>query len=146
MLEGMTDAHNASRLRGVTDYRQIYSRLATIALLDRPLLINTAVKILHQLSDIVGIIARYAIMENLYSQTLDMTISPDYQSSLIELCSNILCWFSSAFELWEVAHLNEFVEHDTISTITWERIKEMDVTCRKFNVTVSTEMNTGDSA
>lgn len=51
-----------------------------------------------QLHEITGIIARYAIMENLHIQSsISLTLNPDYEASLLSLYVSILEWFSHAF-------------------------------------------------
>ncbi|KAK0108890.1 hypothetical protein ONS96_014931 [Cadophora gregata f. sp. sojae] len=58
-----------------------------------------------QLQEIVHIIARYAVMENLYQQSITsgtsttLSLKPEYQSSLLSLCSSILEWFAASYDI-----------------------------------------------
>lgn len=59
-----------------------------------------------RLQGIVGIIARYAVMENLYQQSNSTNSAPnslhlkqEYESSLIELCVTMLRFFVASFQL-----------------------------------------------
>lgn len=95
-------------------------------------------KTFSQLSDIVSIIARYAVMENLYSQTPTMTLRLDYKAALVDLCVKILHWFSNTFTLAKSLEDNssESSTQKELSVTFWEEIKKMDLACQKFNVVV----------
>ncbi|PVH76626.1 hypothetical protein DL98DRAFT_517842 [Cadophora sp. DSE1049] len=63
-----------------------------------------------QLQEIVHIIARYAVMENLYQQSITsgtststtLSLKPEYQSSLLSLCSSILEWFAASYNIGKI--------------------------------------------
>ena len=63
-----------------------------------------------QLQEIVHIIARYAVMENLYQQSITsgtsnsttLSLKPEYQSSLLSLCSSILEWFAASYRIGNI--------------------------------------------
>jgi len=83
-------------------------------------------------------IARYAVMENLYHQNPTMTLRADYRAALLQLCCKIFEWFASAFKLANA------VRDDTVDVplksqragAAWEEIKQMDQACQKFTVVV----------
>ncbi|KAH7364706.1 hypothetical protein BKA65DRAFT_143372 [Rhexocercosporidium sp. MPI-PUGE-AT-0058] len=60
------------------------------------------------LQEIVHIIARYAVMENLYQQSIangtntTLSLKPEYQSSLLSLCSSILEWFAVSYGIGRI--------------------------------------------
>lgn len=57
-------------------------------------------KSFNQLQDIAAIIARYAVMENLYQRSSSaLSLKPEYQSALLSLCSTILEYFAVSFTL-----------------------------------------------
>ncbi|KAH6691190.1 hypothetical protein BKA61DRAFT_663282 [Leptodontidium sp. MPI-SDFR-AT-0119] len=61
-----------------------------------------------RLQEIVHIIARYAVMENLYQQSITsgtnttLSLKPEYQSSLLSLCSSILEWFAASYGIGKI--------------------------------------------
>jgi hypothetical protein len=86
-----------------------------------------------QLEGIVGIIARYAIMETLYRQARAMSLEADYREALILLCCGILKWFVNAFTGdGPFAGPGGFA----VSGKHWTTIQEMDRACQKFRITV----------
>jgi hypothetical protein len=90
-----------------------------------------------QLGDIRGIVARYAVMEDLYLQTRGMSLQPDYQAAIVQLYYKILSWFNNTLLLspW----LN------TQITVTcaelWTSIKESDKVCQNFQITLEAKDN-----
>jgi hypothetical protein len=105
------------------------------------------------LQEITGIIARYAVMENLYNQsTSTLTLKPEYQASLLSLCVTILEWFSQAFVVWK--GLGELHPHLVFSGSPTkevarnsekrcgkllDEIREKDKTCQGFRVVCQVE-------
>lgn len=95
-----------------------------------------------QLEDITGIIARYAVMENLYRQTRGISLQTDYKAALIRLCCKILSWFDWAFLICEYDHPRGMITCREL----WISIKQSDQACQSFQITVIAvgEYNTGD--
>ncbi|KAH7317581.1 hypothetical protein BKA65DRAFT_514755, partial [Rhexocercosporidium sp. MPI-PUGE-AT-0058] len=85
-----------------------------------------------QLSEIVSIIARYAIMENMYRQNPSMSLRSDYRTSLLDLCTLILRFFVITFE----SLLNHPTEKPDLEDCTKvaEEVKELDHACQKFMI------------
>jgi hypothetical protein len=82
-------------------------------------------------------VARYAVMENLYSQNPTMTLRADYKASLLALCCKILQWFVAAFKI----NIEGFPPQNELTNITpidtiWEEIKAMDQACQRFTITI----------
>ena len=99
------------------------------------------------LQDIVAIIARYAVMENLYHQTgsaLSLSLKPEYQSSLVALCTTVLQFFATSFELGrKLSQINiggENSEEELVKRCgeLGNEIKNMDRECQGFRVLVDT--------
>jgi hypothetical protein len=100
--------------------------------------LSSITRTFSQLSDIVSIIARYAVMENLYSQTPHMTLRSDYRAALIDLCVCILHWFSNAFMLVRPPEddPSDLSTRRALSESLWDDIKQVDLACQKFTVVV----------
>jgi hypothetical protein len=108
------------------------------------------------LQDIVAIIARYAVMENLYHQTsgaLSLSLKPEYQSSLLALCTTVLQFFATSFELGrKLSQINiggKHGEEDLMKTCgeLVNDIKKIDHECQGFRVVVDTvREESGDSS
>jgi hypothetical protein len=92
-------------------------------------------------------IARYAVMENLYYQNPTMTLRADYRAALLQLCCKVLEWFASAFKLANA------MRDDTVNFLTqsqragaiWEEVKQMDQACQKFTVVVEAKEEESES-
>lgn len=95
-----------------------------------------------QLEDITGIIARYAVMENLYRQTRGISLQSDYKAALIRLCCKILSWFDWAFLICEYDHPRGI----TTCRELWISIKLSDQACQNFQITMKAkdECSTSD--
>lgn len=122
-------------------------------------------KAFQQLQDVVAMIARYAVMEKLYIQTSDaVSVKPEYQKSLISLCTTMLQFFEAAFEL--ARHITKLPDNKSvdlgsnIQELTHQEmmlqrceellgsIKEQDRKCQAFKVVVETKElreDTGES-
>jgi hypothetical protein len=107
------------------------------------------------LQDIVAIIARYAVMENLYHQTgstLSLSLKPEYQSSLLGLCSAVLQFFATSFELGrELSQINMGGKHGEEELVKRcdelvNEIKNMDRECQGFRVLVDTAREESDDS
>jgi hypothetical protein len=99
------------------------------------------------LQDMVAIIARYAVMDNLYHQTrsaLSLSLKPEYQSSLVGLCSTVLQFFATSFELGrKLSQINVGGKHGEEELLKRcgeliNEIKKMDRECQGFRVLVDT--------
>ena len=107
------------------------------------------------LQDIVAIIARYAVMENLYHQTgsaLSLSLKPEYQSSLVSLCTTVLQFFATSFELGrKLSQINIDGKHGEEQLVKRcdelvNEIKKMDRQCQGFRVLANTvREESGDS-
>lgn len=121
----------------------------------------------------MAIIARYAVMENLYNQSSSLSLKPEYQSSLLTLCLTILRFFHASFSLArEIVKLNEEIDPNipaleaspttiqsrmsSTSTIAEDHfkhcediikdIKAIDQSCQKFRVLVETKEESEDES
>jgi len=95
-----------------------------------------------QLQDVVAIIARYAVMENLYQQSGSaLSLKPEYQAALLSLCSTILEYFASSFKV-QLRCFNGSVmpklKEDRIEVCRqlMDVVKEKDKACQGFRVLV----------
>ena len=79
---------------------QIYDKLLAPPLPSNSAIIQILKTSYTYLLDITTIIARYAVMEDLYQQSHGtLSLTSEYQSSLISLCSTILTYFVRAFQI-----------------------------------------------
>jgi hypothetical protein len=107
------------------------------------------------LQDIVAIIARYAVMENLYHQTgsaLSLSLKPEYQSSLVALCTTVLQFFAASFDLGRnLSQINIGEKHGEEELVKRcgeliNEIKKMDRECQGFRVLVDTVREESDDS
>jgi len=107
--------------------------------------LNSVAETFSQLSHITSMIARYAVMENLYYRNPTMELRPDYKVALLELCGKILHWFANSFSLVKSMQYNstDLSTLNMLSVSLWEEIKKMDAACQRFAVIV--EAKEGDS-
>lgn len=106
------------------------------------MVISTITNAFTQLQEIVAIVARYAVMENLYHQSGSaLSLKSQYRSSLLYLCSTILEYFSVSLTLGraikdddstakERQRLGDGCEQLILS------IREKDQACQRFQVIV----------
>lgn len=94
---------------------------------------------LTELQEIVGIIARYAVMENLYQQSGGaLSLKSEYKDELFSLCSTILEYFSAFFALNDKI----YEDHEDLPTKSKrceelaETIRAKDKACKGFRVVV----------
>ncbi|KAH6675810.1 hypothetical protein B0J14DRAFT_372585 [Halenospora varia] len=90
-----------------------------------------------QLLDVTGIIARYAVMENLYQQSGGaLSLKEDYQASLISLCESMIRFLA---EVYDQGRLFEQVSYTNIPLRTsnvMDEVRRKDEACRAFKVVV----------
>jgi hypothetical protein len=108
-----------------------------------PETVDLADKAFTQLQDIVAIIARYAVMENLYQQSGNaLSLKLEYQSALLSLCTTILGYFAVAFALGRaLSSLDNTTalknsEFADICERLMEEIRVKDRACHGFRVVV----------
>jgi len=84
--------------------------------------------------DVATLIARYAVMENMYQNWPGMSLEPKYEESLMSLCVRVL-------NLLEEALYNGDNEDSEDWTVAEEltKIHEADDICRRFKVTILQE-------
>ncbi|TGO66932.1 hypothetical protein BOTNAR_0051g00120 [Botryotinia narcissicola] len=100
--------------------------------------VDSQTKIITEMSEIASIIARYTVMENIYSQWKGMSLDKDYEQSLINLSTHVLIYLGafvpSLSESSTNAHMKPY----------FEKIIEADMACRGFTVIVSSNNNAID--
>jgi hypothetical protein len=95
-----------------------------------------------QLQDIAGIVARYAVMENLYQQSgIALSLKPEYESALLSLCSTVLEYFALSITLGRAISGNDHTmeQKQRLSDACkklMETIKDKDRSCLSFRVIV----------
>lgn len=111
----------------------------------RPETIEWTRQSFSQLQDIVGVIARYAVMENLYQKSGSaLSLKPAYESALLSLCSKILEYFAVSITLARETRENPKYEHTSeekqrfvdVCEQLVRTIREMDGECQGFRVVV----------
>ncbi|KAF7924581.1 hypothetical protein BELL_0240g00060 [Botrytis elliptica] len=95
--------------------------------------VDYQIRIITEMSEIVSIIARYTVMENIYAQWKGMTLDKDYEQSLINLSTRVLVYLG--------AFVPSFSESSTNANTKpyFEKIIEADTACRGFTVIVSSK-------
>jgi hypothetical protein len=116
-----------------------------------------------QLQDVEAIIARYAVMENLYNQSGgSLSLRPDYQSSLLSLCITILQYFEIALVVARNATNPKESKNGDDAVTGMERsvlaekikmceelvksIKEKNQSCQGFRVVIETKEESEDES
>ncbi|KAF7945891.1 uncharacterized protein EAE97_004929 [Botrytis byssoidea] len=97
--------------------------------------VDSQTRIITEMSEIASIIARYTVMENIYSQWKGMSLDKDYEQSLINLSTHVLIYLG-AF----VPSLSESSTNADMKPY-FEKIIEADTACREFTVIVSSNNN-----
>ncbi|KIN03186.1 hypothetical protein OIDMADRAFT_52983 [Oidiodendron maius Zn] len=99
----------------------------------------------HQLEDLVGLLARYAVMENLFYQSPTLTLTDEYQTSLVGLCVTILTYFAHAFMAARI-HVKDprdekemAIESSRRRNDFFNEVKDHDKACQGFRVIVEAE-------
>lgn len=102
---------------------------------------------LLQLLEVIGVVARYAVMENLYLQTPTLTVRQDYEDEMVDMCILILRYIEKSFTTVRkfAANENENTVSDRLdlSKLIVE-MKRKDEMCQKFTVTIE-EVDVGGS-
>jgi hypothetical protein len=99
-------------------------------------------KSFQQLQDLVGLLARYAVMENLYHQNASLTLTPEYRNGLQDLCITILQYFGNALVVARGNGKEEstsVVECQKSCDALIDEIKEKDKACQGFCVMVDAD-------
>jgi hypothetical protein len=112
------------------------------------------VESLTQLTEITALIARYAVMENLYQKSPDLTLKPEYQESLLGMCKAMLSYFGNVFEVYRgiktdtseggmnQAVFTQEMKDGLLEELrgrcreNLEEVRELDQKCRGFKVEV----------
>ncbi|TGO10073.1 hypothetical protein BTUL_0145g00200 [Botrytis tulipae] len=94
---------------------------------------DSQIRIITEMCEIASIIARYTVMENIYSQWKGMSLDKDYEQSLINLSTHVLIYLG-AF----VPSLSESSTNADMKPY-FDRIIEADMACRGFTVIVSSK-------
>lgn len=123
--------------------KQIYERLfetwdRSIPITD----VEAITKSFQQLQDLAGLLARYAVMENLYHQNASLTLTPEYRNGLQGLCISILQYFGNAIIVVRAAGKEEstsVVESRKNCDVLINEIKEKDKACQGFRVVVDAD-------
>ena len=103
-------------------------------------------KAFTQLQDIVAIIARYAVMENLYQQSGSaLSLKDEYQSALLSLCSTLLEYFALSFKLGRAVAGSDSMTEEIQGLINAcgqliETVRDKDMACQSFRVVVEAKM------
>jgi hypothetical protein len=136
-------------------FEQVHEYVFASSQCEVPEMIQMLKTSFKNLQDIVAVIARYAVMENLYHQTgsaLSLSLKPEYQSSLVDLCTTVLQFFATSFELGrKLSQINIGGKHgeEELAKRCNElvnEIKKMDRECQGFRVLVDTvREESGDS-
>jgi hypothetical protein len=99
----------------------------------------------QQVDGLVGLLARYAVMENLFHQSPTLTLTDEYRNALLDLCVAILTYFAHAFTGAQT-HLKDpkdekvtVIESSKICEDLIDEIKVKDKACQGFRVVVEVE-------
>ena len=99
-------------------------------------------KSFQQLQDLDGLLARYAVMENLYHQNASLALTLEYRNGLQDLCVTILQYFGNALVVARNAGKEEstsVVESRQSCNVLIDDIKEKDKACQRFRVVVDAD-------
>ena len=97
-------------------------------------------KTLANISEIATLVARYNVLESMYQQWLGMSLEPNYEKSLIVFCVHVLRYLDMAL-LSRQELVRGIYEAELESLI--EKIREADIICRGFSVTILTGDESG---
>jgi len=108
--------------------------------------ISAIIQSLNQLQEIVGIIARYTVMENLYQQSGGaLSLKPEYKIELLSLCTTILEYFSASFAIAKKTAYR--IEDEQTNLKIFEelmaKIRAKDKACQGFMVVVDIKEDSG---
>jgi hypothetical protein len=123
----------------------VYDRILEPSFIPREK-IDATDKAFTQLQDIVAIIARYSVMENLYQQSGSaLSLKSDYKFALLSLCSTILEYFAVSFTFGRALSSldNTTAEKNKGFIDACEQlmgtIREKDRACQGFRVVVEAQ-------
>jgi hypothetical protein len=103
-------------------------------------------KVFAQIQDIVAIIARYSVMENLYQQSGSaLSLKHEYQSALLSLCTTLLEYFALSFKLGRAMAGSDSMTEEMQGLINAcgqliETVRDKDMACQSFRVVVEAKM------
>ena len=75
-------------------------------------------------------------MENLYTQNPSLTLRPEYQAALLDLCVTTLTYFDAAFAAGRKAAESVMSEEQGIVDALVQEIKGKDEACQNFSVVI----------
>ena len=104
--------------------------------------IEAITKSFQQLQDLAGLLARYAVMQNLYHQNESLTLTPEYRNGLQDLCITILQYFGNALVVARGTRKEEstsVIESRKSCDILIDKIREKDKACQGFHVVVDAD-------
>ena len=98
---------------------------------------------MQQLQNLVGLLARYAVMENLYQQSGGLALTDEYRNGLKDLCITILQYFGHAFEIIRDVGKEElrpgFAKNRERCDKLIDEIKKKDKACQGFRVVIEAD-------
>jgi len=90
-------------------------------------------RVFAQLAEIATLVARYNVMESVYHQWPGMTVDKDYETSLVNLCVEVLRYLDTVYtHKYDVFGSNSA---DILQEIM-QNINRADTACRGFSVTI----------
>ncbi|KAF7947724.1 hypothetical protein EAE96_008804 [Botrytis aclada] len=95
--------------------------------------VGSKIRIITEMSEIVSIVARYTVMENIYAQWKGMSLDKEYEQSLINLSTHVLIYLGAFVPCLSESSAN------TDMKPYFDKIIEADTACRGFKVIVSAE-------
>jgi hypothetical protein len=101
-------------------------------------------KSFHQLDDLVGLLARYAVMQNLYYNLPVVTLTAEYRRALLDICVAIVTYFAHAFTVARIlrdpqGEQEKAAESRNRCDELIGIIKEKDQASRRFRVVVAVD-------
>jgi hypothetical protein len=88
---------------------------------------------LRHLAEIATIVARYTVMESIYSNWKGMSLEKDYESALINLSTHVLRYIGLLLK----SSLHP--EKKTDMKVYFDNIQRADAACRGFSAVISTD-------
>lgn len=88
-----------------------------------------------KLATVASIIARYSVMENIFHGWTGMTLKPEFEAELVDLCVCVLQYLEAAHHILD--HPSSIVSQYAVD---W-RYKEVEIAdkkCRSFTVLIDT--------
>lgn len=91
-----------------------------------------------QLQEVVNIISRYAIVENLYRQTSSLVIQENYWEAILDLCVTILRYFVQAFSTAKAIGTDETEEKLHGYKVLFAEVEAKHEVCKKLSTSLET--------